>query len=217
MKQLFPMVMADVALFIVLNQQLCVLLVERSNAPQAGRWAFPGGILKPDTDHNLDDTARRVLLEKTRVDVPYLEQVATFSGPDRDPRGWSVSTLYYALLPHDRAPAVAGHKTEAVAWCNAQKPEHRLAFDHDLLLKAAVGKLRDKIERNALPLHLLPEKFTLTELQQTCEAILGHGLDKSVFRRHLKDDSRLVPLPGEFLLGSQRPAQLYRSAPGFRF
>lgn len=217
MKQQFPMVMADVALFAVLNQQLRVLVVERSNAPQARRWAFPGGILKPDTDRNLDDTARRVLLEKTHVDAPHLEQVATFSGPDRDPRGWSVSTLYYALMPQDRISAVAGHKTEAVTWCTAQKPEHRLAFDHNLLLEAAVGKLRDKIERNALPLHLLPEKFTLTELQQACEAILGKSLDKSVFRRRLKDDPRMVPLPGEFLLGSQRPAQLYRSAPGLRF
>jgi 8-oxo-dGTP diphosphatase len=217
MKQQFPMVMADVALFAVLNQQLRVLVVERSNAPHARRWAFPGGILKPDTDRNLDDTARRVLLDKTHVDAPHLEQVATFSGPDRDPRGWSVSTLYYGLLPHDRVPAVAGHKTEAVAWCNAHQPEHRLAFDHDLLLDTAVGKLRNKIERNALPLHLLPEKFTLTELQQACEAILGKSLDKSVFRRRLKDDPRMVPLPGEFLLGSQRPAQLYRSAPDFSF
>jgi ADP-ribose pyrophosphatase YjhB (NUDIX family) len=217
MKKLFPLVTADIALFTIHDSSLRVLLVRRANAPELRGWALPGGVLKPDEDRGLDDTARRVLSGKTHVDVPYLEQVATFSGVDRDPRGWSLSVLYYALLPRDQASAVAGDKTEAVAWTDAFTPGRVLAFDHAQLLAAALTRLRDKVERSALPLHLLPERFTLTELQRTCEVILGRPLDKSAFRRRLKDEPRLVELEGEFLRGAQRPAQLYRAADGFRF
>ncbi len=217
MKKLFPIVLADIALFTVQDRKLQVLLVQRQNDPASGEWALPGGILKPDQDRNLEDTAKRVLLMKAQVEVPHLEQVATFSGPDRDPRGWSVSALYYALLPHDRITAVQGEKTEAIEWCDARHPGHQCAFDHAILLQAAVTKLQKKVEHAALPLHLLPEKFTLTDLQQSCEAILGHALDKSVFRRRIKGDPALVLLPGQFLLGPQRPAQLYRAPPDYLF
>lgn len=217
MKKLFPLVTADIALFTIHDSSLRVLLVRRANAPELGGWALPGGVLKPDEDRSLDDTARRVLSGKTHVDVPFLEQVATFSGPDRDPRGWSLSVLYYALLPRDQASAVAGAKTEAIGWANAFAPGRVLAFDHAQLLATALTRLRDKVERAALPLHLLPERFTLTELQRTCEVILGRPLDKSAFRRRLKDEPGLVELEGEFMRGAQRPAQLYRAASGFRF
>ncbi|MBN3792653.1 NUDIX domain-containing protein [Burkholderia sp. Ac-20353] len=217
MKKLFPLVTTDVALFTIHDHSLRVLLVKRANAPEQGTWALPGGVLDPDGDHSLDDTARRVLSGKTRVDVPFLEQVATFSGARRDPRGWSLSVLYYALLPRDQVSAVAGKKTEAIAWVDAFAPEVLLAFDHAQLLSAALATLRDKVQRAALPLHLLPERFTLTELQRTCEVILGRPLDKSVFRRRLKDEPSLIELEGEFLRGAQRPAQLYRAADGFRF
>lgn len=216
-KELYPLVITDIALFTVQDRQLQVLLVKRKEEPAAGQWALPGGFLKPAEDANLDATAKRVLLRKTKVEAPHLEQVATFSGPSRDPRDWSVCTLYYALLQADRIGAVQGEKTEAIEWCEAQRPRHRLAFDHALLLRHAVGVLRAKIERLALPLHLMPEKFTLTELQQACEAILGNALDKSVFRRRIKDDPNLVLLPGEFMHGPQRPAQLYQAATGLRF
>lgn len=215
--KLFPLVAADVALFCVDDERLRVLLVRRANAPEAGRWALPGGVLEPDRDRSLEDTARRVLRDKVRVDVPYLEQVATFSGPDRDPRGWSVDVLFYALLPRDRVPAVAGSKTEAIEWCNAGQPGHRLAFDHAAHLARALRTLRARVRAQSLPLHLLPGKFTLTQLQRTCEAIVGEALDKSAFRRRLRDCPDLAEIPGEFQRGIQRPAQLYRAAPGFAF
>lgn len=217
MKQLYPLVMTDIALFTVQDRTLQVLLVKRKEDPAAGQWALPGGFLLPDEDRDLDDTARRVLLRKTHVAAPHLEQVATVSGTNRDPRGWSVCTLYYALLPADRISAVQGEKTEAVAWCAAHRPQHRLAFDHRLLLQRAVQALQAKVMQACLPLHLMPEKFTLTELQQACEAIQGDALDKSVFRRRFKGDPSLVLLPGDFLHGPQRPAQLYRARPGFQF
>src|ERR1700758_5070307 len=134
MKKLFPLVTADIALFTLHDHSLRVLLVKRANVPDQGGGALPGGILKPDEDRSLDDTARRVLSRKTHVDVPFLEQVATFSGPGRDPRGWSLSVLYYALLPRDQVSAVAGTKPAAVAWVDAFAPEQPLAFDHAQLL-----------------------------------------------------------------------------------
>ncbi|SAK84299.1 MutT/nudix family protein [Caballeronia hypogeia] len=216
-KKLFPFVTADIALFTIDDDTLRVLLVKRANPPAKGAWALPGGAIDPDADASLDEAARRVLSGKTLVDVPFLEQVATFSGAARDPRGWSLSALYYALLPRDQISAVAGRKTEAIAWANAFAADVELAFDHAELLATALEKLRDKVERAALPLHLLPERFTLTELQRTCEIIQGRALDKSSFRRRLKDEPNLIELEGEFLRGAQRPAQLYRAIEGFRF
>jgi ADP-ribose pyrophosphatase YjhB (NUDIX family) len=89
-----------------------------------------------EVDGSLDHTALRILATKTRVALPHLEQVATHSGPDRDPRGWSVTTLYYALLPSDQVPAVAGDKTESIEWCDPERPGHRLVFDHRQLKDA---------------------------------------------------------------------------------
>lgn len=216
-KRLFPIVTADVALFTLADQALRVLLIRRANDPTPGGWALPGTVLKPDIDRTVDDAALRAVASKTRVVLPHLEQVATSSGADRDPRGWSVSVLYYALLPSDQVPAVAGDKTEAIEWCDPVKPGHRLAFDHAVLLEKALDTLRDKVERGALPLHLLPALFTLTDLQRACEAILGRDLDKGAFRRKLTDQRVLVPVVGEFLRGPQRPAQLYRAASDFEF
>lgn len=216
-KRLFPIVTADVALFTLDDLRLRVLLIQRANNPTPGGWALPGGVLNPEIDDSLDHTATRILAAKTRVAVPHLEQVTTHSGPDRDPRGWSVSTLYYALLPSDQVPAVAGDKTESIEWCDPERPGHRLAFDHRELLAKALHTLRDKVSRGALPLHLLPAKFTLTELQRACEAILGQELDKGAYRRQIRDTPQLVAVEGEFLRGAQRPAQFYRAAAGFSF
>lgn len=216
-RRLYPIVTADVALFTLLEQRLRVLLIQRANSPTPGGWALPGGVLDPERDASLEHTATRILAAKTRVALPHLQQVATHSGPERDPRGWSVSTLYYALLPSDQVPAVAGDKTESIEWCDPERPGHRLAFDHRQLLGEALHTLRDKVARGALPLHLLPGKFTLTELQRACEAILGQELDKGAFRRQIKDAPELVAVLGEFLRGAQRPAQIYRAAAGFSF
>jgi 8-oxo-dGTP diphosphatase len=216
-KHLYPIVSADVALFTLIERELRVLLIKRANAPTPGGWALPGAILDPETDGSVDGTAVRALASKTRVRVPHLEQVMTASGPDRDPRSWSVSVVYYALLPADKVPAVAGDKTEAIEWANPERPGHRLAFDHGMALQQALGKLRGKVDRGALPLHVLPAKFTLTDLQRACEAILGRDLDKGAFRRKLGGVRHLVELPGEFLRGPQRPAQLYRMGKEFEF
>lgn len=217
MKKLFPLVTADIALFTLIDWELHVLLVERENDPAPDRWALPGGILRPDLDGSLDETAIRVLKSKVGVDVRYLEQVTTVGGPDRDPRGWSISTAYYALLPGELVPAAAGTSVKTIAWCAPVEIQDQLAFDHGFLLNQALTRLRRKVRQGALPLHLLSEKFTLTDVQRACEAVLGTRLDKGAFRRLIKDEPALRLLPGEFLRGPQRPAQLFEAVPDFRF
>jgi 8-oxo-dGTP diphosphatase len=216
-KRLFPIVNTDVALFTLIDAQLRVLLIQRANNPEPGGWALPGGLIKPDIDRSLEDAALRTLAIKTQVRLSHLEQVATYSGAHRDPRGWSVSTLFVVLLPSDQVPAVAGSRTEAILWADPEKPGRRLGFDHGDMLAKALAVLRDKVMRGALPLHLLPARFTLTDLQRACEAILGRTIDKGAFRRQLKDVRDLVKVPGAFVRGAQRPAQLYRAAAGFAF
>lgn len=215
-RELFPLVGVDIALFSVDQSRLQVLLVKRAEEPAAKQWALPGGILKPHLDDSLEAAARRVLAHKVSVELPLVEEVCTFSGPDRDPRGWSLSVLFYSLLPRDQVNALVRNKVEALEWVDASSPGHRLAFDHAQHLTAAVAKIRAKVEAGTLPLHLLPEKFTLTQLQRTMEAILGRELDKSSFRRQLKSSSDLVELD-EYERGAQRPAQLFRASDGFLF
>ena len=216
---LFPLVMVDIALFSIVEGSLRVLLVQRAQEPAQHRWALPGGILKPDIDDNLESTARRVMRSKVSVEIPHLEEVQTFSGPNRDPRGWSVSVLYWALLPHDKINALIKCKVDDVDWFEAEKTGKDLAFDHASHVSSAVRLLRNRISVSspALPLHLLPEKFTLTELQNSCEVILGRTIDKAAFRRRVKDHPDLYELTGERQRGSHAPAQLYRARDEFTF
>lgn len=222
-RQLYPIVSADVALFSVADDRLQVLLVRREQEPAAGRWALPGAILQPQHDQDLEATARRALREKISVEVPYLEQLRTFAGSDRDPRGWSLSVLHCALLPRDQVHAVVRSSVDEVRWSDADAPGARLAFDHAAQIQWARSALRQRVQEHALPLHLMPERFTLTQLQRVCEAILSPGpaqpchLDKGAFRRRFAKSPDIVEVRGAFEHGAQRPAQLFRVAAGFRF
>lgn len=183
---------------------LRVGLMKRFNAPYKGALALPGGYVHANEDDDTKAAAERVLLSKIGMKAPYMEQLATFSGPKRDPRGWSVSVCYYALVP----PEVMGQwEPGQVARVNHLP---KLAFDHAELISAAVERVRSKSSYSALPAYLLPEAFTLAELQDIYERILGTNLDKSSFRRKLRDLDFLEEVPGEFKGGHRRPAQLYR-------
>ena len=222
-QQLFPLVSADVALFSIGDGCLQVLLVQRAQEPAIGQWALPGAVLKPEIDRNLEATARRALRDKISIEVPYLEQLHTFAGADRDPRGWSMAVLHYALMPRDQVQALVRRKVESVRWAYADTEARDLAFDHSEQLQAARSALRQRVKEHALPLHLMPERFTLTQLQRVCEVILTSDgservtLDKGAFRRRFADSPEIVEISGQFEGGAQRPAQLFRTAQGFRF
>lgn len=183
---------------------LRVGLMKRPNEPFKGSYALPGGYVHADEDGNTESAARRVLKSKIGVEVPYLEQLATFSGPSRDPRGWSLSVCYFALV----SPEVMAHWPAADVAAVDRLPT--LAFDHADLVAAAVARVRSKSAYSALPAFMLPPTFTLAELQEIYERLLGNRLDKSSFRRKLHDLDFVEEVPGAFKGGHRRPAQIYR-------
>lgn len=198
-------VTVDIVIFTIQEGVLKVLLVKRRISPFIGQVAIPGGFVRED--ENLDQAALRELKEETGVSDVYLEQLYSFGSPDRDPRGRVITVAYFALISADRRLKAGGDVSEA-HWYPTDKLLP-LAFDHAAILDYAVERLRNKLEYTTVGFQLLPEKFTLTELQEVYEAILGKKLDKRNFRRKMSILKILKPLP-EYRRGGQRPAQLYR-------
>ncbi len=215
-----PAVMVDVVIFTVRDERLKVLLVKRGEHPFRGQWALPGGAVHVDPDsaagfdRTLEAAALRELYEETGVKSPYLEQLKTYGSAERDPRDWTVSVAYFALISSDRIELRHGTDAAEARWFTVQKlgVKHRLAFDHKTILADAITRLRAKVEYTAVAVHLLPEEFTLTELQHMYELLLQATLDKSAFRRRVKEANMLEPVKGKRREGQFRPAQLYRFA-----
>jgi 8-oxo-dGTP diphosphatase len=204
-----PLVTVDVVIFTVVDEQLCVLLVRRpegEDEPFPGRWALPGGFVDVHRDASLLACAERKLREKTGVVAPYLEQLGSWGDARRDPRGWSATHAYFALIAQPAISADSGTVTEWVA-CE-QALRRRLAFDHHTLLDAAIDRLRGKVEYTSLPTFLLPEPFTLPQLQRIYEVVLGRPLDKSAFRKRMLAD--FLVEAGTLAREQGRPAVGYR-------
>lgn len=188
---------------------LAVALLNRKAPPFAGLAALPGGYVHADADADLDASARRVLADKLGLgsDGVFLEQLGTVSGARRDPRGWSASVVYYALVPEERLAGAPGAATH-LAPVDALPP---LAFDHAEIVARAVARLRAKTGYSNLPGFLLPETFTLPELQDVYERVLDLRLDQSVFRKRMDELALIEAVPDGFRTGGRhRPAQLYR-------
>jgi 8-oxo-dGTP diphosphatase len=207
-----PIVSVDLAIFALSSTGLDVLLVQRGAEPFVDEWALPGGWIHVDEDRDLEDAARRVLRDKTGVETPYLEQLQTFGDPARDPRGWSISVTYVALIARDAVELREGANAGGVSWnpVEGDGVAMPVAFDHADILRSALTRLRSKVEYTTLPVHLLPPAFTLSELQSVYERILGRRLDKSAFRKRIAEADFVEPIPGEMRRASNRPAQLYR-------
>ena len=209
-----PLVSVDLAIFTVRSGALHVLLVRRpdeSTEPYKGQWALPGGFIRIGLDEDLEACARRKLAEKTGIESPYLEQVAAVGSATRDPRGWSVTQVYFALIPSEGLHLQAGANAGAVEW-HPLRGDHvalPLAFDHASLLQQALTRLRSKVEYTSLPAFLLPEPFTLPELQQIYEVVLHRPIEKSAFRKRLAAQA-LLEDTGEVRTTGKRPAALYR-------
>lgn len=209
-----PLVSVDMAIFTVKGDKLQALLVKRAEHPELGKWALPGGFVDLKKDQNLADTARRKLAEKTGVDTPYLEQVESVGNVDRDPRGWSVTIAYFALIASEEIQLKEGSSTEEVRWIPVQdaKEGYPLAFDHTQILDTCHARLKNKVQYTSLPVNFLPEEFTLTELQTTFEIILGSPVEKKSFRRRITD-ADILEETGNMRTGNNRPAKLYRVRP----
>lgn len=206
MKPIQAISTVDVVLLTLVNQRLHVVLLSRESEPFAHKLALPGGYVHTETDADSRAAARRVLESKTGIKAPYLEQLYTFSGADRDPRGWSFSVTYYALV----APEVLEARKPANVQLMPVDTLPELAFDHNEIVEFALKRVRDKASYSALPCYLLPKEFTLGELQSTYEQVMDVELNKSSFRRKLDELDFLEVAEGQFRGGKQRPAQLYR-------
>jgi 8-oxo-dGTP diphosphatase len=200
-----PILTVDVALLTLRERRLHVFLQTRDKPPHAGRDALIGGYVHPEEDDSVAAAAARVLAQKVGAGVRVLEQLMTFSGLRRDPRGWSASVAYYALLPEDALPT-ATPRVNLVPLDQARG----LPFDHDAILEGALARCRRRASYSSLPAFLLPPTFTLSQLRGAYETVLGRTLNDSAFRRKI-DELRLVsPVKGAASKATARPAQLYR-------
>lgn len=215
-----PYTTVDVVIFSVLDNALQVLLVQRPaetgksgepDEPFPGRWALPGGFVDVMVDTTLEDCARRKLLEKTGVKSPYLEQLGSWGSATRDPRGWSATHVWFALIAAQEVTLAKGANAAEVAWFAVDTVirDDGLAFDHHVILQAAVERLRSKVEYTSLPAFLLPEPFTLPQLQRMYEIVLGRPVDKSGFRTRMLAAGFLKEA-GYVAGESNRPAVGYR-------
>lgn len=211
-----PLVTVDSVLFTVHQQALCVLLVERANQPQKGRWGLPGGFIDMAHDNSTRATALRKLTEKTGVSPSWLEQLDTFSGPDRDPRSWSLTVTWFALIAWvDCEPHIAS--VSDARWVPVDKlADYPLAFDHQAIIDAALNRLRQKTKYSLLPVYCLPDTFTHGQLQEATEVILGQPIQrKSLIRRFEASD--MFEDTGESMATGTRKARLWRRKPGVDF
>ena len=206
-------VAADLAILTVRAGALEVLLIRRGIAPYKGRWALPGGFVRPEED--LEAAARRELAEETGLaaDRIHLEQVATYGEPGRDPRGRVVSVAYLALVPDLPAP-VAGTDAASAGWVPVAEvlaDPRRLAFDHHRILTDSVERARAKLEYSPLATAFCADEFTISELRGIYEAVWGTPLDPRNFhRKATKTDGFVEPLGATTTRDGGRPAQLFR-------
>jgi 8-oxo-dGTP diphosphatase len=203
-------VAVDLVIFTLRSADLQVYLVRRSDEPCAACWSVPGGFVK--INESLDDAALRLLQEHLSVDDVYLQQLYTFGEPDRDPRQRVISVTYFALVSAQKLPLVDaenGSDHPAATWHSMYKLP-ALAFDHAEILDYALTRLRYKIEYSAVAFELMPEAFTLRELQEAYMIILNdHKLDKANFRKKIRDAKIVEPVNRSIQTGG-RPAELFR-------
>ncbi|HEX2658169.1 MAG TPA: NUDIX domain-containing protein [Polyangia bacterium] len=197
----------DVVLLTLDQDRLKLALLRRDRDPFRHVLTLPGGFVHADDDDDAEAAARRVLREKAGIVCPYLEQLGAFSGRARDPRGWSVSVVYFALVP---SGILQRPRSSALTLVGATQVRN-LPFDHQAIVAAALARIRSKSTYSSLPVHLCGPTFTLPRLQAVYEAVLGQPLNKVTFRRKLEELAILEPVEGSREGGrAHRPAQLYR-------
>lgn len=216
-----PSVAVDVVLLTVAGGHVRVLLYRRPDPPFTGRWALPGGFLA--LHEPIEEAARRVLRDKAGIDGVWLEQLYTFGDPDRDPRTRVLSVAHLALVDLERFRRTvppAGAVTDvavtdvddagrATVVADDGQPLG-LAFDHDRIVGTSLTRLRGKLDYTPVGYQLLPERFTLRQLQRVHETILGRPVNKDSFRRRMLASGEIEPT-GEHERGVEhRPALLYR-------
>ena len=196
-----PAVTVDLAAFRVTGEDLELLLIERAEEPFKGAWTLPGGFVHEK--ELLETTAARVLSNKAQLDGIYLEQLATFGAPDRDPRGHVISVAYFAILGGETVYSGPGE------WFPVDMLPPT-GFDHGQIIATAVERLRGKLTYTDIGYAFMPAEFTLTALQKTWESVLGAPLDKRNFRKSVLSRGKVEATGKKSTGGAHPPAMLYR-------
>jgi len=203
-----PLISVLVVIFTVVDGELRALLIHRSGEPYKERWAIPGGLLQPG--EALLDAAVRKLEDETGVRDVFLEQLYTFSDLDDVTPGGAVAVAYFALVDDQRV-----RLAERIEWQPAWfsiRDLPPLAFRNEHVLNYALGRLQNKLEYTNVAYSLLPERFTLSQLQRVYESILGRPLDKRNFRKRMISLGIIVATGERRAERAGRPAQIYRFA-----
>jgi 8-oxo-dGTP diphosphatase len=202
-----PALTVDCVVFGLDDEDLKVLLIQRDLPPFEGRWALPGGFVR--IAETLDEAAQRELAEETGIRKVFLEQLFTFGAVDRDPRERVVTVAYYALVNLRGHDLLAATDARSAAWF-ALDDAPNLAFDHDRILQTAYERLKGKVRYQPIGFELLPEKFTLRQLQHLYEKVLDRELDKRNFRKKILGMGLLEELDEVEQDVAHRAARLYR-------
>lgn len=202
-----PAVAVDTLIFTVREGKLAVLLIEIGSGPYEGKWALPGGIVQ--LDETLDQAAKNVLQKKAGIKGVYLEQLKSFSGLNRDVRRRMISVAYFALVDSDKFNLKTMDYYSDIEWKDVDDLP-KLAFDHKEIIDYGLERLRAKIEYSNIVYALLPETFTLTEMQQVYEMILGKKVDKRNFRKKILALDLLKETKKTVSGVKHRPAKLYQ-------
>lgn len=187
--------------------QLKVLLIERGAEPYLGYFALPGDLVYPT--EGLDVAAKRVLKELTTLEDVYLDQVKAFGGVDRHPLGRVITIGYFSLIKIDKYKLGASSWAKQAAW-HPVNALPKLAFDHLEILNSCRAALEEKVRTRPIGFELLPEKFTLRELQALYESLLEKNLDTRNFRKKVLSTGLLVALDEMQKGVAHRPAKLFR-------
>ena len=194
-------VAVDVVCFALDESRLKVLVVQRREPPFAGMWALPGGIVRGD--ESLDEAAERVLSDRTRLAIKYLEQLYTFGEPARDPRSRAIAVAYYALLPTLPSEATSGENVDAISWQPVDELPS-LAFDHARTIHYALRRIQQKLWYTPIVFRLLPETFTFGDIRRVFEVLEGKQYPHlSNFQTQVRAHWALEPVPGAFDVGSE--------------
>lgn len=200
-----PLLTIDLVVFAFHQEELSVLVEKRDKDPFEQCWALPQGEINPQIDASLEEVAKRHLKQLTGYEALYLEQVQTLGNQQRDPRGWSVAIVYYCLAASSEVFC-----KKSLRWIKANNTlEMKLAFDNQQIIESCFQRFQNKSLYTSLPIFLLPEEFSLTDLQKAYESVLGFKMEKKSFRRRLLE-AGFLEKTGNIRRAKHRPAQLYR-------
>ncbi len=201
----------DCVIFGYVEKELKVLLIKSDMKEFEGKYSLLGDLVKLDED--LESASKRVLKERTGMDDVYMEQVQSFGSVDRHPSGRVITIAYYSLIDIKHHKLKLSHNE--LDWHPVRKVK-KMAFDHNLILDACLRRLQQKVIEHPVIYNLLPEKFSLRELQKLYEAILGVQLDRRNFRKKISINDSLIDINEKEVDVSHRPGKLYKLKPEFK-